>query len=53
MHQETTQSAAQPVQQQTPVAPASKTAPIPLDPNLFRHVGGGSTTSPSGPGAGW
>jgi len=45
MHQEQTQSPAQPVQQKTPVAPASKTAPIPLDPNLFRHVGGGSDST--------
>jgi hypothetical protein len=39
----------QPVPAKTPVAPASQTAPIPLDPNLYRHVGGGE----SSPNNGW
>jgi hypothetical protein len=49
------QSVVQPVPAKTPVAPASQTAPLPLDPNLFRYVGGGDVTpsSTAGPGAGW
>jgi hypothetical protein len=49
MQQAQTQPATQPVQPKAPVAPASQTAPLPLDPNLLRHVGGGAaTSSPNG-----
>jgi hypothetical protein len=48
MQQQPTQFAPQPVQSKTPVAPASKSAPLPLDPNLFRHIGGGVRSGPSG-----
>ena len=43
--QQQTQPAAQPIQPKAPVAPASKSAPLPLDPNLLRHVGGGTNTT--------
>ena len=52
MQQKPTPSEPQPVQPKTPVAPASKTAPLPLDPNLLRHVGGGKA-SPCGPSGNW
>ena len=39
MQQAHTQPATQPLQPKAPVAPASQTAPLPLDPNLLRHVG--------------
>jgi hypothetical protein len=51
MLQQQPQSATQPVPAKTPVTPASQTAPLPLDPNLFRHVGGGTGTA--GPNNGW
>jgi hypothetical protein len=41
----------QPVPAKTPIAPASQSAPLPLDPNLLRHVGGGA--SAAGPNGGW
>ncbi|GEM_PF-5240931 len=47
MLQQQTPFVTQPIPGKTPVAPASQTAPLPLDPNLFRHVGGG------GPNGGW
>jgi hypothetical protein len=50
MPQDHTQAA--PVQQQSkpPVAPATQPAPVPLDPSLLRHVGGGAD---EGPVKGW
>jgi len=53
MQQAHTPTPVQPVPQKAPVAPASKTAPLPLDPNLFRHVGGGANTANAGPNNGW
>src|SRR5438132_1236760 len=38
MQQAHTQPATQPLQPKAPVAPASQTAPLPLDPNLLRLV---------------
>ena len=52
MQQAQTQSVVQPVPAKTPVTPASKTAPLPLAPSLFRHVGGGDI-APPGPKSGW
>jgi hypothetical protein len=50
MHQEQGHSDAQPTPtDKTPVAPAAQTAPLPLDPNLFRHVGGGGSTDAPNP----
>jgi len=50
MPQDHTQAA--PFQQpsKAPVAPATPAAPIPLDPSLLRHVGGGAE---QGPVKGW
>jgi hypothetical protein len=55
MQQAQTQSVVQPLPAKTPVAPASQTAPLPLDPNLFRHVGGGDAvpTATAGPVGSW
>jgi hypothetical protein len=52
MQQQQTPSVVQPILPKTPIAPAAKSAPLPLDPNLFRQVGGG-TLPHSGPGGGW
>jgi hypothetical protein len=51
MPQDQSQSTA-PVQPKTPVTPAAKTAPLPLDPKLLRHVGGGGSTTRS-PNGSW
>jgi len=39
------QSSVQPQQSKAPSKPAAPSAPVPLDPNLFKHVGGGDGTS--------
>ena len=52
MQQQQTPSVVQPIPSKTPVAPAAKTAPLPLDPRLYGQVGGGKA-APQGPGGGW
>jgi hypothetical protein len=53
MLQQQSPSVVQPVPARTPVTPASQTAPIPLDPNLFRSVAGGTTSSTALPNSNW
>jgi hypothetical protein len=48
LQQQSQASTAKSQQSPAPVAPAAKTAPVPLDPSLLRHVGGGAETPVKG-----
>ena len=53
MQQQQTPSVVQTTASKTPIAPATKSAPLPLDPRLYGQVGGGKAAPQGGPGGGW